>query len=141
MADAIGSWLPACARSQPTSDFCFFCQRQGILHIDAEVPDRALDLRMAKQDLDRAEITGRFVDDRRLRPPEGVRATIFAWQADARHPLIHQAGILAGAHVGGTIGAAREGIIFQGAAPQIQPTEQARASVVHQLELNGPPGF
>ena len=124
LADAIGSWLPAWARSQPTSNFCSFCQRQGILHIDAEVPDRALDLRMAEQDLDRAEITGRFVDDRRLRSPQRVRAIIFAWQADARHPLIREASVLAGAHMSRMIGAAWEGIILQGSAPQLQPPEQ-----------------
>ena len=87
------------------------------------------------------EITGRFVDDRRLRPSQRMRAIILAWQADAGHPLIHQSGILAGAHMGGVIGAAREGVILQGAAPQFQPSQQAGASVVHQLELNGPPGL
>ena len=96
---------------------------------------------MAEQDLDRAEITGRFVDDRRLRSPQRVRAIIFAWQADARHPLIHEASVLAGAHMSRMIGAAWEGIILQGSAPQLQPPEQTSASIVHQFELDRSPGL
>lgn len=43
--------------------------------------------------------------------------------------------------MGRMIGSAREGIILQGASPQFQPSEQAGASIVHQFELNGPPGL
>ena len=39
------------------------------------------------------------------------------------------------------IGSAREGIILQGAAAQFQPSEQAGASVIHQLELDRPPSL
>jgi hypothetical protein len=34
------------------------------------------------------------------------------------------------------IGSAREGVIIQGATPKLEPFEQARASIVHQLKLN-----
>ena len=44
-----------------------FSQREGILDIDAEVADRALDLRMAEQDLHGTRVTCLLVDDRRLR--------------------------------------------------------------------------
>jgi hypothetical protein len=41
-------------------------QSEGILDIDAEVADRALDLRMAKQDLHGAQVSRLLVDDGRL---------------------------------------------------------------------------
>jgi len=77
-------WLLADARSQPVSKFGSFCQSQGVFHIDPQISDRAFNLRMSKQDLDRAEVSGRLIDDGRLRPPQRVRAIILARQADAR---------------------------------------------------------
>jgi hypothetical protein len=38
--------------------------------VNAEMSDRALDLGVRQQDLDRPQIASRFVDDRRLGPPE-----------------------------------------------------------------------
>jgi hypothetical protein len=35
------------------SDFGAFGQSKRVLYVDAEIPDRALDLRMAEQDLNR----------------------------------------------------------------------------------------
>lgn len=134
-------WLLADARSQPASNFGSFCQSQGVFHIDPEISDGAFNLRMSKQDLDCAEVPGRLVDDRRLRTPQRVRAIILAWQADARYPLIHKASVLAGAHMSRMIGAAREGIILQGSAPQLQPPEQTGACIVHQFELDRSPGL
>jgi hypothetical protein len=40
------------------SDLGAFCQSKRVLYVDAEVPDRALDLRMAEQDLNGTEISG-----------------------------------------------------------------------------------
>jgi hypothetical protein len=45
-------------------------ESEGILDTDAEVADRALDLRMAEQDLNGAKVTRLLVNDRRLRPAE-----------------------------------------------------------------------
>ena len=77
-------WLLTDARSQPASKFGSFCQSQGVFHIDPQISDRAFNLGMSKQDLDRAEVSGRLIDDGRLRPPQRVRAIILARQADAR---------------------------------------------------------
>jgi hypothetical protein len=43
-------------------------QREGILDINAKVADRALNLRMAKQNLHGAQVSRLLVDDRRFRP-------------------------------------------------------------------------
>jgi len=46
-----------------------FSQRESILDIDAEVANRALDLRMAEQNLHGTQVTCLLVDDGRLRLP------------------------------------------------------------------------
>jgi hypothetical protein len=45
-------------------------QSEGILDVDAEVADRALDLRMAEQNLHGAQVSRLLVDDRRFRSAE-----------------------------------------------------------------------
>ena len=49
---------------------CAFSQRECILDIDAEVADRALNLRMAKQDLHGAKVSRVLVDDGCFGPAE-----------------------------------------------------------------------
>ena len=53
-----------------TSDLRPFGQGQSILNIHAEISDRALDLGMAKQDLDSSKIAGLLVDQRGLGSPQ-----------------------------------------------------------------------
>lgn len=96
---------------------------------------------MSKQNLDGAEIPGRFVDNRCLGPPQRMGTIIFTGQANSGDPLVDKAGILSRAHVGSVISAARECEILQRATPQFEPFEEARAGVVHQLKLDRPPGL
>ena len=70
------------------------------------------------------EVSGRLVDDRRLCPLQGVRAIIFAGQADPCDPFICQAGILAGAHVGRMIGGARHNPPARCASPRWEANAQ-----------------
>ena len=55
------------------SDINLFRYRQGIIDLDAEIPDRAFDLGMPQQELDRPEIScppidkGRFCASQRMR--------------------------------------------------------------------------
>jgi hypothetical protein len=55
---------------------CAFRQMERVLDVDTKIADRALDLGVAEQDLDRPQIAGCFVDDRRLRSPQRVRAVM-----------------------------------------------------------------
>jgi hypothetical protein len=71
------------------SDFGAFGESKRVLYVDAEIPDRALNLRMAEQDLNGPKISGLLVSNRGFRPPERVRAVVLATKADARHPLVH----------------------------------------------------
>jgi len=46
---------------------------QGVIHLDAEVTDRAFEFGMPEQKLDRAQVLRPAVDQGRLRPPQRVR--------------------------------------------------------------------
>ena len=59
-----------------------FRESECILHVDAKIADRALDLRVAEQDLHGTEITRPLVDDGRLRPAERVGPVILRAQPD-----------------------------------------------------------
>lgn len=52
------------------SDLGAFGKFKSILHVDAQVAHRAVNLGMAEEDLNGAEIASRLVDDRCLRAPE-----------------------------------------------------------------------
>lgn len=106
-------WLPTTARSQPLLNFCAFCQCESILHIDAKITDRALDLRVSKEDLDSAEISRRLVDDRCLCSPQRMGAVILAGQADPYDPFVNQTCILSSAYMRCMIRSAWKCIILQ----------------------------
>lgn len=56
------------------SDVNLFRYRQRILHLDAQVSDSALNLGVAEQELHCSQITGAAANQRRLGPPQRVRA-------------------------------------------------------------------
>ena len=93
-----------------------FSQREGILDVDTEVADRALDLRVAQQDLHGAQVSRLLVDDGSLRSAERMRAVILAAQSDPRDPLVNKTGILPGADVVGVIDPARKGVVVESAS-------------------------
>jgi len=51
------------------SDLGAFGQFQSVLHVNAQVAHRAVDLGMAEKDLNSAEVASRLVDDRCFRAP------------------------------------------------------------------------
>jgi hypothetical protein len=56
-------------RNWVRSDLGAFGQFQSVLHVNAQVAHRAVDLGMAEKDLNGAEVASRLVDDRRFRAP------------------------------------------------------------------------
>ena len=50
------------------SDVNLFCYCQRIIDLNAKIPDRALDLRVAEQELDGSKIASAPIDQGRLRP-------------------------------------------------------------------------
>lgn len=59
---------------------------QGILHLDPEVSDRALELGMPEQDLDGPQVLRASVYERRLGPAHAVRSICMAVQPDSGDP-------------------------------------------------------
>ena len=118
------------------SDLSAFGQFQSVLHVNAQVADRAVNLGMAEKDLDRAEIASRLVDDRCFRAPKRVSPVILSGKPDSDHPLVHKAGILPGAHVSHVVVSAREDEVVQRPAASLQPSPHRLSCRVHQLELN-----
>lgn len=118
--------------------FRAFGENERILHIDSKVADRALDLRVAEQDLHSTEIARPLIDDGRLRPAERVGPVILWAQPDPGHPLIDQPGILPGADVIGAVGAAGKNELVQRAAAALQPGQHAAAGRLGKLELDRP---
>jgi hypothetical protein len=91
---------------------------------------------MAEQDLDSTKVACCPVDDRCFRSAEGVRAILTSHQTDPCHPFIDEPGILAGAEMLIMIVPAGEDVVVHRAAPPLEPSQQAGASVWQQLELN-----
>jgi hypothetical protein len=83
---------------------------QGIIYLNSEIPDGALEFRMAKEELHCAQVPGLPIDLDRLRTPHRVRAINRLLQADAFNPAMHQPGILAGGYVGACVKSTREEI-------------------------------
>jgi hypothetical protein len=57
-----GRACPLCPRRPGASDVDLFRYGQGVIHLDAQISDRAFDLRMPEQKLDGPEIASPPVD-------------------------------------------------------------------------------
>jgi hypothetical protein len=66
-----------------TSDVDFFSNLNGIVNLDAKIANSALDLGMAQQELDRAQVAGSSIDQRGFGPAQGVRAKLQRVEPDA----------------------------------------------------------
>lgn len=88
--------------------FRAFGEGERILDIDAKTANGALDLGVAEQNLDRAEVSSLLIDDRRLGSEKRMGAVIRLAQSDRRHTLVDQSSKLPGAHMIGEIDPARE---------------------------------
>ncbi len=66
-----------------------------IVNLDTKISNRALDLRVAQQQLHRAQVAGSPIDKRRLGSTWGVRAKLERIEVDARNPVTYKAGVLA----------------------------------------------
>lgn len=133
-----GSERPIFCRDGPlrASDLGSLCEDQRIFDIDAQIPYRVLDLRMAQQDLDRSQVAGGLVDHRCLRATKRMRAVLGTPKSDGIDPLVDKPGILACAEMANMIDAAWKCIIVDCAAATFEPGEQAGPDVSGQLKLH-----
>ena len=81
-----------------TSDFNLFGYSKSIVDIDAEIPDCALNLGMAKQELYRSQVAGAPVDQCCFGPPQGMRAVHVRIKPNGNELLRQKTGVLASCH-------------------------------------------
>jgi hypothetical protein len=74
---------------------------QTVIDFDAEISDRAFDLGMTKQELNRSQIARPSIDKGRFCAAQGMCTKEPRVETDAADPLGHQPGILAGCHATG----------------------------------------
>ena len=91
----------ACLLCPSISDVNLFRYCQGVIDLDAEIPDRAFDLGMPKQELDGPEISCPPIDQGSFGAAQRVRPEQSRVQSDAANPLRNEPGILAGCHATG----------------------------------------
>jgi len=75
-----------------TSDLDFLGDLNGIIDLDTKISNRALDLRVAQQQLYRAQVASSPVDQRRLGSAQRVCAELERVEADAGDPLADETG-------------------------------------------------
>jgi hypothetical protein len=88
----------ACPLCPDTSDLDLLSDGKRVIDLNAEIPDRTFQLRVAKQQLDRTEVAGAAVDQGRLRAAERVSGEDVRVQSDARNPFRDEPRILACCH-------------------------------------------
>ena len=80
------------------SDINLFRYCQSIIYFDAEIPDRAFDLGMAKQKLDCPEIASASVDQSSLGSSERMSSEKPRVQSNAANPFRNKARVLSRCH-------------------------------------------
>ena len=78
------------------SDLCLFGDLEGVIHLDAKVLDRRLQLGMPEQQLHGAEILGATVDQCRLGASNRRGAVVSSVQAQFLDPVPKNSGVLTG---------------------------------------------
>ena len=115
------------------------CER--VLDVNAQVPDGALDLRMAEQDLHGAQVARLLVDNGSLGSAQRVRPVVLTAQSNPSYPLVNEAGILPGADVIGVVNPAREDEVVERTSSAFEPCMDAATGRLEELELNRSTGL
>jgi hypothetical protein len=90
------------------SDLNLFRNQKGIIDINPEIPNRALNLGMIQQELDGSEIASSPLDYRHFGAPQGMSAVGKGIQANRTKPGCQQASVLTRRHWLSSIDSARE---------------------------------
>src|SRR5688572_876008 len=130
-------WLEAGGES----NVCPLRQSQSVVHIDAKVSNGVLDVGVPEQDLHGPQVSGRFVNERRLCSPHRMRAIFAAIQANRRDPFVNKPSVLPGTEVAHVVDAAGENEIEGRATTALKPCLEAPTCLSHDLELNRPAGL
>lgn len=127
------------------SNFGALREGQRVINIDTQIPHSVFDVGMTQQDLNRAQVSSRLVDERCLRAAKRVGAKLALIQPDGRNPFVHQARVLPRTQVSKIVDAAREGEVVDLAVSALEPCREAFSCFRHDFEgdiiLDVPNGF
>lgn len=84
---------------QDVSDINALSDARGIFEFEAKITHCAVDIRMTKQQLHRAQVACLAVNLRRFCTAKGMRAVTTWFKANCRHPIAHEPAVLAGGDV------------------------------------------
>ena len=115
-----------------------FSERERILDVDAQVPNGALDFRVAEQDLHVAQVARLLVDDRGLGSSQRMRPVVLRPQSDSGHPLVNEPSVLPSADMVGVIDPAWKSELVNRSASAFEPGQNAAAGGFEELKLNRP---
>jgi hypothetical protein len=93
--------IPICVAGQSaaalprSSDLDFLGDIKRVVDLDAQIADRALNLRVAEEQLNCPEIPGAAANQGRLSTAHGVRGVLERIEADASDPFTDEASVLA----------------------------------------------
>src|SRR5271166_747180 len=119
-----GTFATHRARPGRPSELDLLRQSQGIIDLDPEIPDGALDLRVSEKQLNRSQIAGLAVDLRRLGAAHRMRAVGAADHPGALDPAMHYARVLASRQMGLVVDAARKDVGASVRGAHVQPVLQ-----------------
>jgi hypothetical protein len=102
-----------------------FSKCERILDVDPQVPNGALDLRVAEQDLHGAQAARQLVNDRGLGSSQRMRP--LGPQSDSGHPVINEPSILPGADMIGVIDPAGKSELVNRSVSTFEPGRNAAA--------------
>ena len=114
-----------------------FRQGQRIIQINAEIAHSAVHFRVAKQQLDCAQVAGLLVNLGNLCAPHRMRAIGARFQPDREHPVAHDPGILARGKVWASMETAWPEILTANHFGIVDPSLQRLARRVGDLEAHG----
>ena len=107
--------------------FRAFSGRERILDVDTQVPNGALDFRVAKQDLHCTQVARLLVDDRGLGSSQRMRPVVLRPQSDTGHPLINKSSIMPCADMISVIDPGRKCKLVNRSASAFEPSPYADA--------------
>ena len=123
-------------RSSRSLDLRLLRHLQCFIHIDPEIANRALDLRVAEQYLYRAEVLGSSVDQRDLRAPHRVSSVRMRLQARLLDPAMNDPRVLSSRKVRRRVTSAREKVTVTSELSSAHPFADGIARLLRNLELN-----
>lgn len=121
------------------SDFYRLCDGQCILEFNAQITNRAVHLRVAKEELHHPQVAGLSVDLRNFVAPHRMGA-IGAWlEADRGHPFPSEASILPRRDVRSLVEPPRPEVFRSGHERGLEPSSNRFPGPSRDLEAHRPP--